>query len=68
MTDGTSQIRPDWYLVDTRTAAQLAHVRPNTIRVWGFRGRLQRAGTRRHALWDLREVLRCAGHGESFDS
>lgn len=50
-------INPEWYLVDTRTAARLAGVKPATIRGWHHRGRLRRAGTRQRALWDIREVL-----------
>jgi len=44
----------------TTAAAALAHVKPGTIRVWAHRGRLSRAGTDTQALWDIREVLRCA--------
>jgi len=55
-----SDVNPDWYLVATTAAAALAHVKPGTIRVWAHRGRLSRAGTDTQALWDIREVLRCA--------
>ena len=44
-------------LVDTEVAALALGVRPVTIRVMGFRGRLTRYGTASRAKWDLDEVL-----------
>ena len=56
-----ARINLSWYLVDTRTAAHLANVKPATIRTWRKRGYLHRYGTAKRACWDIREVLARAG-------
>jgi hypothetical protein len=52
-----ARVNLSWYLVDTRTAAHLAHVKPATVRTWHRRGYLRRYGNTHRALYDIREIL-----------
>lgn len=48
------------YLLTTSDAALAAAVQPDTLHQWAHRGYLTRHGTRRNALWDIREIAQVA--------